>query len=241
MRDLQSRLPIEKVAFGIRYTPQYRVRDNLGIIIDKILSSAQFGPERFPESQLEPSQHTLLNPANGDRLAIAQADALLDITLQTDTLSDIEEMGRHFNSIVVKQLKSVCNISGAFRFGLLVRFQELRSDNYECPVKRYGDQALGDDPAKTLNLRFSYNLPTPEGFSKQGVGDYRNVIYIMNQEVPDRFSLAVDYQHYFEPILDAQEWPQTLYDRFASEAITYHQGRVSEWIDSLAIEERAAA
>lgn len=237
----ESRLPIKGVAFGVRYAPQYRVRDNLGIIIDNILRSDQFGPDTFPESELESNQHTLLNPANGDRLTIAQADALLDINLKTKLLSDVREMSRLFNSIVIKQLKDVCNVSGAFRFGLLVRFEELNSYSYECPVERYADKGLVNAPAKTLNLRCSYNLPTPEGFSKRGVEDYRNVIYIMNQEEPDRFSLAVDYQHYFRPTLDAQEWAQTLYERFVSQAITYHQGTVSGWVDSIAREAQAAA
>lgn len=241
MTNAQSRLPIEKVAFGVRYTPQYRVRDNMGTLIDRILRSDQFGPDTFPRSEAGPHQHVLLNPGNGDRLVISQADVLLDIELRTESLNDVEEMAHAFDSIIIKQLKDVCKVSDAFRFGLLVRFEELHSHSYECPVERYADKALVDVSVKTLNLQFSYNLPTPAGFSKRGVEDYRNVIYSMNQEEPDRFSLAVDYQHYFDPILSAQEWTQALYKKFALDAISYHEGKFSSWVESIAKEARAAA
>ena len=68
MENSQSRLPIEKVAFGVRYTPQYRVRDNMGTLIDHILRSDQFGPETFPQSEAGPHRHTLRNPDNEGRL-----------------------------------------------------------------------------------------------------------------------------------------------------------------------------
>ena len=241
LNEQLSRLPIERVAFGIRYRPQYRVRDNLGAVVDQILGSRQFGPETFPRSEFGSTQHTLLNPQNGDHLTISQEDALLEIALSTSHFSKVREMGQHFNSIVTKQLKSVCNVSDAFRFGLLVKFEELSAEQYICPVEKYADTVLGDAPAKTLNIQFSYNLATPEGFSKRGVSDYRNVIYILNQEQSDRFFLAVDYQHYFEPMLASQEWSQPLYERFVSDAIGYHQGTVSEWVGGLAREERDAA
>ena len=241
MTNVQSRLPIEKVAFGVRYTPQYRVRDNMGTLVDRILRSDQFSPDTFPRSEAGPHQHALLNPGNGDRLVVSQDDVLLDIELRTESLNDVEKMAHAFDSIIIRQLRNVCKISDAFRFGLLVRFEELHSHSYECPVERYADKALVDVSVKTLNLQFSYNLPTPEGFTKRDVGDYRNVIYTMNQEKSDGFSLAVDYQQYFEPILDAKDWTQSLYEQFARDAIAYHQGKFSSWVDSIAKEARAAA
>lgn len=237
MADAHSRVPIERVAFGIRYAPQYRVRDTLGVIIDAILRSDPFNPDVFPESQVEPSQHTLLNPTNGDRLTITQADALLDITLKTSELAKVSGVAKHFNTIVVKELKHFCNIGGAFRFGLLMRFAELPSDAYECPAKKYADEAISSHPAKKLSLQSSYTLPTQEGFTKRGVEDYRSVIYTMNQEEPDRFSIAVDYQHYFDPLLSAQDWSAPLYERFVDGALAYHQSTVSKWVDTLARKE----
>ena len=245
-----SRLPIERVAFGIRYRPQYRVRDNLGAVVDQILRSQPFGPDTFPQSDFGPTQHTLLNPVNGDHLTISQEDALLEIYLGTDQFSKVQEMGQDFNSIVAEQLKRVCNVSDAFRFGFLIKFEELKTDQYACPVEKYADpflngrnsdEAGNSSKAKTLNIQFSYNRATPEGFSKKDVNDYRKITYILNQEETDRFFLAVDYQHYFNPVLAAKEWSRKLYDTFVSEAIAYHQSRVTEWIGSLAREERAAA
>ena len=235
-----SRLPIAKAAFGVQYNPQYGVRDNIGRFIDRILDSEPFGPDTFPLSRAGVHDHVLHNPETGDQLTVTQSDILLDVQLMATSLDKVLETAQKYDQIILKNLKSHCAVGGINRFGLLIRFDLLNSLEYECPTVRYMDTDLGE-AARTLALRFSYQLPTLEGFGRKGVEDYRNIIYSLNQDEGETFFLSVDYQQYFNPELSAAEWGKKPYSTFAEGAIFYHQNKVSSWIDRLAKPNKAAA
>ena len=235
-----SRLPIAKVAFGVQYNPQYGVRDNIGRFIDRILDSEPFGPDTFPLSQAGAHDHVLHSRTTGDQLTVTQSDILLDVKLMTTSLDKVFEMARKYDQIILKNLKSLCSVNEITRFGLLIRFDPLNSLDYECPTVRYMDTDMGET-ARTLALRFSYQLPTHEGFERKGVEDYRNIIYSLNQDEEETFFLSVDCQQYFNPELSASEWDKKPYSTFAEGAISYHQNKVSSWVNRLAKPNKAAA
>lgn len=235
-----SSLPISRVVFGVRYEPQYRVRDSIGRLIDTILGAkgSPFGPDTFPLSEAGAHTHRLVNPETDDSLTITQSDALLDLAMPTTTLGRVVQLAASFDTFVLSPLAEVCAVRNIHRYGMLVRFDDKGVHLMQRPVERYGDKDL--PTPREMAIRFVYRLPTEEAYFRSGVDDYRNVIYTMTEGDDGSVRLSLDYQEYFLPSLEADELRKRPFATFAEQGTQYHRKTFGEWVRKLAQVGRAA-
>ena len=88
---------VEILAFGIRFGPRWRLVDELGPAIDKILYSedTSFGPDVLPESAFQGTKRILVkqSPDSGkpaiNQLTLSERDCILNMRVET---ADGEEL-----------------------------------------------------------------------------------------------------------------------------------------------------
>jgi hypothetical protein len=91
-------VPIRRLAFGVRYEPQFGLMDNMGAVIDTILrqGGTPFGPDVFPLAQNTSTEHVLINPETGDFLRIGHQDTLLSLSANSRQYSLIRRSAINF-------------------------------------------------------------------------------------------------------------------------------------------------
>ena len=235
-----SPVPITKIAFGVRYEPQYAVMDRVGGVIDAVLraSNTPFGPKVFPLCQSAPSEYLLINPETNDSLKINQRDTILQLSFSTRELNHIEEIAVQFSQFVLKPLKEKCRVRNISRYGVLCYLAECSSSMKNLPVEHYLSKDFSN--VQTLSLRFTRRLPSIEAVVKKKVSDYRNVIYTINQDDKEKVNISVDFQEYFEPVLDENDWTKKPFEKFVKNGLEYIEGEFEQWFTKLLETTKAA-
>lgn len=234
-----DRPSIQKIAFGVRYDPQWAVTDRKGAIIDQILRSRDtpFGPETFPLSQRADDSHVLLNVETKESLRFSERDMILEMMIKRD-LDQVSELADKFAKYALRPLQNVGKTSNINRHGVLFILEECRAYLSESPVSHFLHQDF--EHPRSLNLRFTRRLGVMEAVAKKRVHDYRNVIYQINQSDNGEVKISVDYQEYFDPVLDEKEWRETPFPRFVEQAIDYFNGEFQNWLRKMMSEDKAA-
>ncbi len=235
---MSIQVPIESIAFGIRYGPHFRIKDSMGAIVDQILrgNGSPFDPDMFPQSQQGVDTHTLLNEENEDRLRISSTDILLVKELKTGGTEEIEELATHFMSYAVEPVRALGNVDIVHRYGCLIRLEECFNQLQRPLTQNY----LGEDTkARDMQLRFTLPLPTYAGLWKPGVNDRVHVIYTVNQTYKPKKAdkvearISMDYQNYFDPALNAADFKRKTFDSLVSAATRYFNDTFAEWLKPL--------
>src|SRR5689334_18078280 len=110
-----------KFAFGVRYRPSWKIRDNIGSVVDSILSwkNGRFNADLFPASQPLSTRHTLLNEKD-DTVTVSERDAVLSMTPQSAAMQEVISWGENFHEQVLGSLRKVATFEHVGRFGMLV-------------------------------------------------------------------------------------------------------------------------
>ena len=89
-------IPVERIAFGVRYDPQWAVADRRGGVIDYILrhSGTPFGPKTFPQTTRIDEAHVLLNNDTHDTLRVSERDLILE--MQVEDISAVPALAEGF-------------------------------------------------------------------------------------------------------------------------------------------------
>lgn len=241
MTTSASALPIRRIVFGVRYEPQWKVGDKLGEVIDLVLrrSGGVFGAERFPLSDSGSDRHRLWNPETRDEMVITVTDAVLNVGIRgPEYLNAVVEEAGSYERHVLDHLRDVCRVGKVVRYGLLAEFEECGAELEETPGTRY----LSKDFARVRDfaMRFSYRLPTPQGHFRKGVNDFRNAIYTVMQDGDEKVRISLDYQEYFDPFLDSQEWKSGSYVTFVDAAVDFHTSQFAGWVGKIRRKPQAA-
>jgi len=229
--DRIARVALKQVLFGVRYEPHYGVVDYLGTILDEVLrrKGTPFGPETFPNTTAEATEHILINPGTNDYLRINQQDTILQMGVGDRSLSRISELADDFETYVLEAIGETAGLSSIVRYGMVLQLEDVRTLFKTPPSVRY----LGTDfpDARSLFLRVSRRLPAEEALIKKRVEDYRNVIYMIHEAESGAIGIAVDYQHYFSPALDTSEWKERPFHKFVENGLAYFEGEFRRWLD----------
>ena len=195
-------LPIKRVALGVRFQPHFQVADVFGKLVDQILYSggSPFGPSTFPLVRSNPTERTLVNEETNNSLHLTIRDAILEMDVNTTSYAEIENLTKDYNVYVLNYLRSLANLTGIERYGILLTLDECRNELNEMPVQHYLGAEF--DEARSLQMRFTRRLPCLEARVKKNVDDFRNAIYIVEQDEGENVNIRIDYQEYFKPALD---------------------------------------
>jgi len=233
-------IPIEGIAFGVRYQPRYEVMDRIGTIVDRILRSrgTPFGSKTFPLIKREPGEHALWNPDTGNELRLTERDAILQMKIDSRKTPDIQNLAEHYVTFVLDTLRDVSNLSLIVRYGVLFRLQECHASLKETPAEHFIQPDFPD--TRSLSLRFTRRLPVMEALHRKGVNDYRNIIYTVKQTEEGEVTISVDYQEYFSPELGTKEWSQKPFTKFVGDGIRYFVSEFQNWLKKLTVKAEAA-
>jgi len=233
-------IPIERIAFGIRYQRRYEVMDRVGAIVDRILHSSgtPFGPSKFPYINREPELHVLLNPDTKEELRLTESDAILEMKIDSRKTSDIKTLAEHYAAFVLDALRDIARLSSIVRYGVLFRLQECHSSLQETPAEHFIKPDFQD--TRSLSLRFTRRLAVMEALARKNVNDYKNVIYTVKQTEEGKVKIWIDYQEYFSPELNSKEWSQRPFTNFVDHGIEYFLGEFQGWLRTLTKKTEAA-
>lgn len=226
-------LPIKRVALGVRFQPHFQVADVFGELVDKILYSggSPFGPSTFPLVRSNPMERTLVKEDTNNSLHLTIRDAILEMDVNTSSYADIEKLAKDYNVHVLDHLRSLAKPRGIERYGILLTLDECRNELSQMPVQHYLGAEF--DEARSLQMRFTRRLPCLEARVKKNVDDFRNAIYIVEQDEDGEVNLRIDYQEYFNPALDQEDWQKKPYSKFVARGIDYFQSEFADWLKNL--------
>ncbi len=233
-------LPIDKISFGIRFGPSYKIGDNIGSIVDAILrgKGTSFGPKVFPMSQARHHGHRLLNPETADQLIISERELILIKGLKTRGIDEVVHLSRQFVQNIVSPVKNLGKIRDIHRYGMLFELAECATQLEQSLTKRY--LAAECPNARSLTLQFNHRLSTDEAHFRKGVDDYKNILYILQQDEDGASRISIDYQEYFQPALDPEDWKKKSFENFSEAGASYFVRSVSKWLKGLLSQNEAA-
>jgi len=230
-RDLAP-IDIARVAFGLRSRPSWKVGDRIGEILDRVLDSERFSREIFPITRIEGTARTLHNapagvpPEAADFLSLSESDCILSMEIKSRDLSKIRNLAGNFDRVVIQAMLDA-GLTKVHRYGFLIDLEIVRDKLAVSPIEKYlGSQESG---VRSMDLRFTSRLATEEGISKQRVSDYRNLIYLISQSEAG-VAFSVDYQEYFDPMLDKGEVERKSFARFVDSGLNYFNTRFADWL-----------
>ena len=228
-----SPVPIESIVFGLRYEPKYAIMDQVGSVIDAVLREeyTPFGPKTFPLCQSSSMEHKLYNTDTHDSLRITQSDTILQLGIASRDFSRINARADDFDKFIIEPLKEDCRLNHIERFGFVCRLAECGADMKTQPIVHYLQQDFPS--ARNLTMRFTRRLPSTDAVVKKAVGDYRNAIYTLEQDEEGNVRVSIDYQEYFKPSLDSDDWKKKSFPDFISRGLEYFDGEFGRWFNKL--------
>jgi hypothetical protein len=221
---------IHQLAFGVRYEPQFKVMDHIGTVIDEILRAdgTPFGQDTFPLTDQTPQQYRLISDQTNSWLLISAQDTVLQIEVNTKNESRVDELASGFQDYVLRLLRKV-GVKNIVRYGVMFRFQEEDMKLFQNPpIKRFLSPELPN--ANAMVMHFTRRLPVEEALAKKRVNDFRNAIYSVRQSESGKVQFSIDYQEYFDPLLDAADWDARPFPRFVGQGTEYVHGEFYKWL-----------
>lgn len=235
-----SPLMIDKIAFGVRYEPQWKIVDYMGSLIDEILRTpgTPFGPDRFTHSKREADEQILINNSTNERLLFNASDTILEMKIDSFDLQDIDNIANEFEKRVLSILKDKVHLRKISRYGILFKLKECSEELSTTPIEHFVDSEF--ENTRTMDMKFARRLPKDEAVIKSGVNDYRNIIYRFVQNEDSKVFITFDYQEYFDPMLDRDEWEKRKFTEFVERGLVYYEKQFSSWLKKFVKEELAA-
>lgn len=223
-----DRLTVKRIAFGIRFNNQFGIEDALGEIVDEVLNSPKFGPERFDSTALATGRRQLIGSASDEIVSFTRADAIFDSRSKDLAIDGLPAMAddfvEHIWAAVCKRAPRVPSIN---RYGCLIGFELPESWN---PIQTF----LATDPEDTseLDFRFSRRFVIQEALAMRDVSDYGNATF-QTQTREGKTAAFIDFQHYFIPALASEKARnEHRYTRFVDKALDYYRGAGWDFLKS---------
>ncbi len=229
------------MVIGLRFAPNFTIRDNFGKLADFILyrKDSFFNPTIFPILSSIVEETALSNDQTGDTLIINAANVVLSLNIKNPGVTvsekskpnikfeDLPDVYKHFEKdIIFGTLKSF-NISRIQRIGFIHRYLF----NSKELAATFCNKTICNtmDGINEISLGFSKKYPTAKALATKEINDYHNIIYTIGKK-PDKDELyiALDYQEYYVPHLETLD--DLKYSDFIISAQKYNQETFPKWL-----------
>lgn len=206
-----------QVAVGIRYEPQHRIADHVGMIIDKILHShdSPFDPKFFPLTTAELNGRTLHNNETKDFFVVSHTDLIVMVN-SLITFGSVEKLAEAFYNFGFQNLQSVAKVENVVRYGCLCGYvtsiHDLKKQVTSLFLSEFGQ--ISD-----FTIRFAKRFPVEEAYIKKGVSDYHRMIFSINQDLNGKINISLDFQRIFEPPLQSSSFEKYSITQFVTDAL----------------------
>lgn len=216
-----DRVSLRRFALGIRFQNQFGLEDNLGAVIDDVLSSDRFSRERFENTTFTGDTRQIFTADGDETLTFTRSDAILDMRPKGVAIEDIGPVAQDFVDIV---WDAVCRRAprppDILRYGCLVAFPLPEGWN---PMQAI----LGTEPTDNaeFDLRYTRRLISEEALAMRDISDFRTVIYMI-QTRKGKTTGVIDYQHNFLPALGSNTArKENPFTRFVEKAVAFQRGQ----------------
>ena len=233
---------LTEITIGIRYNPNFSIRDNFGNITDRILYSKKsfFNEEMFPLALVNPRETQLSNDETGDSLQINSTNIILTCNLSNPnivppaniqpklTIDKLNELHKRFEQDILRGIVREFKIGRINRIGYINKYRfNIRRLSVNFIKKTIG-HTFSD--ITNIDLRFSKKYPLPASMVKKDINDYHNVILTISKKADNEdFLIAIDYQHYFDPVLDVPN--QLEFSEFLNSSQSYNSSSFTNWLN----------
>jgi|GEM_PF-1789517 len=212
-------MKLTNFAFGIRFAKGFHVEDQMGAIVDDILYSegSQFNETFFPELQRSNCARRLINSSNGCQLTISPTDFIFEYRVQSDFEKELKIYLSEFEDKILNKIFKSYRIKNIIRIGFVIGATLSQKDNLlnavSSEIKNYYEH-FSDN---SLSLRFNVIHKTPLKIGKELTQDYDNTIITYDKSSVDtNFTFSVDYQKFFNPVLDCMEDSPVSFSKFCN-------------------------
>lgn len=215
-------MKLTKFAFGIRFTKGFHVEDQLGSIVDEILYSENsvFNENIFPEIQRGDGIRRLVNRTTNNNLTISVRDFIFEYSIVNDFNHEFNKYLNEYDKTILKKIFDGFKIKNIARFGFIV-FAELdKEDTLLESVKTLINQQYEINAQESLSIRFNIVKKKPFKIGTEVTEDFDNTIITYNRSQQDNnITFAVDYQKYFNPVLDVMREAPISYVDFCKKCL----------------------
>lgn len=226
MKNLQNN--IIGITIGIKFNRSFRIPDISGDIIDNILYSDRtpFGTDFFPKVQeVSNFEKTVFNPKTSEYLRVNTDDIILGIVVDNNFEDRFEwlkdSVMKYFGETLFRKY-SIINIR---RIGIVFSHKIPKNNKLVEAISLITEKKLDD--INDINISFSKKLGAAEALYRRDVSDYKNTIYNF-QEIKEAFNCSLDYQYYFEPVIE--DLRDCFTDRIFHDAKIFLEKNYYQWL-----------
>jgi hypothetical protein len=232
MKELREYL--SGIAVGVKFRNNYTVEDYLGSIADALLYSKNGGLLNyiaFPyySSTIDSKNMLLNNDKTGDSLIVNANNIILDVNFSEKILKEkSDELIDEYFKALTQKIYNIVNIREIRMVGLVYKYIIDDEDSSKSIKKTFKDITFDD--ASSISINFSKKIILPNSKVKKDYNDHENIICTlsMKHEKPKQYLFQVDYQHFFNPMLDSIVDIQ--YADFIKKVTHYNTEIISQWI-----------
>lgn len=203
------------LGIGLKYRPNFSLRDNFGNIIDDILYSrgSLFNEDFFPESKTEFNEHILFNKDTNNNLRIGSHGSYVEVVSELGNNKFFSNITTAFKNNIIYGAFNKYKLTQIAMIGLVNRYL-IKDKDYSNYIVRYFTNNVTQD-INSLDIKFTRRKPVPESLAKKKVNDHINIIYnIIKKTELDEIFLSIDYQLRYDPYLT--DVSQIKFDDFVS-------------------------
>ena len=218
-------IELDRLAFGIRYDPHFRVEDRLGEIVDSVLAIDRQDVSRYPQIGYGAGSRQLSNDATSETLTFTRSDTIYDNKKAAFHVADIQKLASEFFIDVWGSVLKHAN-PAASRYGCLVGFT--LPTNWRPIAALLGEE---EKDSAEFDLRFAKRLAVESAMVKANISDFRMVIF----QVSCRGRSCrgwIDFQHHFLPALgNDKSRKENPFPQFASQAADFFRGQGWDFLE----------
>ncbi len=195
------------IALGVRFNPNFSVRDNFGSISDEILykDDTFFGPKVFPKVMATNDfQQILINEDTKNQFRINNVDFILELNFNNDDdgfkVTDLGSIIQKYEAQIINGVMDKFSIKNIRRIGFIKKYLF----DIDDIANKFIATTVGNifDGISDCNVKFSKKIPLYESIARQKIDDFDNAIFTFVKN-PDSSELNIffDFQSIYEPPL----------------------------------------
>ncbi len=218
---------INGIVFGIKFSKSFRIPDVAGEVIDDILynEKSPFGKKYFPKISVRTFERILHNPETGEYLRINTDDIIFGIVVNKNFDEKYNWIKNEVFKYLSDHLFKKYNIKYIKRFGIVFNHEIEKGQNFVNAIKTLTNHQIED--VENIILSFSKKSVSTDGILRKNVKDYRNTNYTF-EEVESSLFASLDYQYYFEPIVEDLRECST--DKILDNAKSFLEQHYYKWL-----------
>lgn len=206
---------------AVRYNRSFSIADNVGAIVDTIIShsSNDFNQTFFTQLNTIMEGKILTNPIFGHSLSITIDNIILDYITQSNFDEEFDKYTKIYCDIILNQIFKQFNIQKINRFGIIIKSQ-LQEGN-SLYNKIFNTLSETEKNIESFSFRYNKIVNRPIKINDLEMSqDYNNEILTFDRASSKTdINFLVDYQKYFNPPLKYITDAKPHFDSFVKKSL----------------------